>query len=113
MLHSSPRAILLELSSRIRGEQPGGRLEVREGRLLEAGLELLRRPDFNPELGISVHFAGEHQFHGSSDLRRFFRFLLQSIQTSSLFKGPEGDKNLALDSQGQRSNTGLRLLWLG
>ena len=75
-----------------RGEQPGGRLEVREGRLLEAGLELLRRPDFNPELGISVHFAGEHQFHGSSDLRRFFRFLLQSIQTSSLFKGPEGDK---------------------
>ncbi|KAL2098986.1 hypothetical protein ACEWY4_005466 [Coilia grayii] len=104
LLHTSPRGILQELSSQISGDQPGGPLQVQEGQVLEAALSLLRRPNFNPERGLTVHFAADHQHHGRGDLRRFFCHLLRHIQTSAIFKGPDGEKNLALDSQAVRQD---------
>ncbi|KAG5265721.1 hypothetical protein AALO_G00245650 [Alosa alosa] len=104
LLHSSPRGILQELSNQISGTQPGGELQVREGQVLEAALGLLRRSDFSPERGLVVRFTGDHQHNGASELRRFFRLLLRRLQTSTLFKGPESDKNLALDAQAVRQD---------
>ncbi|XP_063080136.1 G2/M phase-specific E3 ubiquitin-protein ligase [Engraulis encrasicolus] len=98
----SPRGILQELAGQITGEQAGGPLQVPEGQVLEAALQLLRRPNFSPERGITVHFAADHQHHGRGDLRRFFRLLMERIQHSAIFKGPDGEKNLALDSQAVR-----------
>ncbi|XP_028846785.1 G2/M phase-specific E3 ubiquitin-protein ligase [Denticeps clupeoides] len=95
------------LSAEIYSRPPSGvEVDVGDGDVLEAGLALLRRLDFNPELPFSVRFSNNRQNCGSSavNLRRFFRLLVPRLQASSVFEGPSGAKDLALDSQGLRQD---------
>ncbi|XP_061843656.1 G2/M phase-specific E3 ubiquitin-protein ligase [Nerophis lumbriciformis] len=85
-------------------------VEVSQEQALAAAVKLLRGPDFDPARRLSVRFR-DHQraFHGSpwsGDTARkyFFKVLVQQIQDSPLFEGPDGCKNLALDSQALRDD---------
>ncbi|XP_054652669.1 G2/M phase-specific E3 ubiquitin-protein ligase [Dunckerocampus dactyliophorus] len=85
-------------------------VEVSGDQALSAALKLVRRPDFDPTLHLSVRFRDEQQKFPSSpwssDMARqyFFKLLVQQIQDSVLFEGPDGCKNLALDSQALRDD---------
>lgn len=55
-------------------------------------------------------FADDHQiafpsslWNSDTDKQYFLKLLVQQIQDSVVFEGPDGSKNLALDSQGMRS----------
>ncbi|XP_056248562.1 G2/M phase-specific E3 ubiquitin-protein ligase [Seriola aureovittata] len=82
-------------------------VEVRGCQALSAGLDLVRRPDFDPTHALSVRFRDEKQaaFPSSETARQYFlKLLVQQIQDSVVFEGPDGSKNLALDSQALRED---------
>ncbi|XP_061741980.1 G2/M phase-specific E3 ubiquitin-protein ligase isoform X2 [Nerophis ophidion] len=80
-------------------------VEVSQERALAAALTLIRRPDFDPARRLSVRFR-DHGSPWSDDTARkyFFKVLVQQIQDSAVFEGPDGCKNLALDSQALRDD---------
>ncbi|KAF0043779.1 hypothetical protein F2P81_002937 [Scophthalmus maximus] len=90
-------------------------VEVSGYQALLSGLDLVRRPDFDPALSLSVRFLDEEKTTFPSSLRDggtarqyFLKLLVQQIQDSVVFEGPDGSKNLALDSQEAESLDSLR-----
>uniref|UniRef100_UPI0037E8E79B G2/M phase-specific E3 ubiquitin-protein ligase n=1 Tax=Semicossyphus pulcher TaxID=241346 RepID=UPI0037E8E79B len=86
-------------------------VEVGGDQALSAGVELVRRADFDPTHTLSVRFKDEKQtafpssLQDSDTARQYFlKLLVQQIQDSVVFEGPEGSKNLALDSQALRDD---------
>ncbi|XP_041668056.1 G2/M phase-specific E3 ubiquitin-protein ligase [Cheilinus undulatus] len=86
-------------------------LEVSGYRALSAGVELVRRADFDPARTLSVRFKEDQQTAFPSSLRDseaarqyFLKLLVQQIQDSEVFEGPEGCKNLVLDAQALRDD---------
>ncbi|KAM9356108.1 G2/M phase-specific E3 ubiquitin-protein ligase [Pholidichthys leucotaenia] len=86
-------------------------LEVSGLQALSAGLELVRRADFDPTHTLSVRFKDETQTafskcqqDSNSGRQYFLKLLMQQIQESVVFEGPEGYKNLALDSKALRED---------
>ncbi|XP_068608325.1 G2/M phase-specific E3 ubiquitin-protein ligase [Brachionichthys hirsutus] len=86
-------------------------VEVNRDQVLAAGVELVRRADFDPTRTLSVRFKdsqwstlpGSLQ-DGDTARKCFLKLLVQHIQDSVLFEGPDGSKNLALDSQALRQD---------
>ncbi|MEQ2216550.1 hypothetical protein XENOCAPTIV_017993, partial [Xenoophorus captivus] len=83
-------------------------VEVHGDQALLAGLDLVRRANFNPMHLLSVRFKDEQHTTIASTLcdgdtakRYFLKLLMQQIQNSVVFEGPSGSKNLALDSQAE------------
>ncbi|XP_054469569.1 G2/M phase-specific E3 ubiquitin-protein ligase isoform X2 [Anoplopoma fimbria] len=105
----SPEGILQAL-----GPQLGPlsvQVEVDGDQALSAGVELVRRADFDPTRTLSVRFKDNQltAFPSSlqdSDMAKqyFLKLLVQQIQDSVVFEGPDGSKNLALDSQALRED---------
>ncbi|XP_027891548.1 G2/M phase-specific E3 ubiquitin-protein ligase isoform X1 [Xiphophorus couchianus] len=86
-------------------------VEVHRDQALLAGLDLVRRTDFDPTHSLSVRFKGEQHLtlpstHCAGDATRkyFLNLLMQQIQNSVVFEGPIGSKNLALDTQALRED---------
>ncbi|KAG7510907.1 G2 M phase-specific E3 ubiquitin-protein ligase [Solea senegalensis] len=106
---SSPEELLQALAPQLRPLSV--QVEVGGFQALAAGLDLVRRPDFDPTCSLSVRFVEEWQttFPSSlqdSDAARqvFLKLLVQQIQDCVVFEGPDGSKNLALDSQALRED---------
>ncbi|XP_071403247.1 G2/M phase-specific E3 ubiquitin-protein ligase, partial [Centroberyx affinis] len=102
------QALALQLSSPSPPQlrPPSVPVEVRGDQVLSAGLDLVRRSDFDPARSLSVRFKDDQQTAfpsclggGGAAVRYFLKLLVQQIQKSSVFEGPDGSKNLALDSQ--------------
>ncbi|XP_054861529.1 G2/M phase-specific E3 ubiquitin-protein ligase isoform X2 [Amphiprion ocellaris] len=74
-------------------------VEVRGEEVLSAGLELVRRTDFDPSLVLSVSPRG-----GDLARQNFLKLLVQQIQNCVVFEGPDGAKTLALNSQAVRED---------
>ncbi|XP_068456995.1 G2/M phase-specific E3 ubiquitin-protein ligase isoform X2 [Clinocottus analis] len=108
--HPSP--ILSSLSWKRSPEQPLPlSVQVEGDQALSAGVELVRRPDFDPTRTLSVCFKGDQLTTFPSSLQdgdaarqHFLELLVQQIQDCVVFEGPDGDKNLALDSQALRED---------
>ncbi|XP_035529471.1 G2/M phase-specific E3 ubiquitin-protein ligase [Morone saxatilis] len=105
----SPEDLLQALAAQLRPLSV--QVEVRRDRALAAGVELVRRTDFDPTHTLSVRFKDHWRTafpssHQDSDSARqgFLKLLVQQIQDSVVFEGPEGSKNLALDSQALRED---------
>ncbi|KAI3367481.1 hypothetical protein L3Q82_026203, partial [Scortum barcoo] len=86
-------------------------VEVDGFQALSAGVELVRRADFDPTHTLSVRFKDNRQTAFPSSLRDsgtarqyFLKLLVQQIQDSVVFEGPDGSKNLALNSQALRDD---------
>ncbi|CAJ1074868.1 G2/M phase-specific E3 ubiquitin-protein ligase [Xyrichtys novacula] len=86
-------------------------VEVDGDQVLSAGVELVRRADFDPTHTLSISFKDGEQTAFPSSLREnntarhyFLKVLMQQIQDCGVFEGPEGSKNLALDSQALRDD---------
>lgn len=65
---------------------------------------------FTDGLFFLLSFKGDLQTSFSRSLsgrdasrQHFLKLLMQQIQDSEVFEGPDGSKNLALDSQGKKS----------
>ncbi|KAM8913945.1 G2/M phase-specific E3 ubiquitin-protein ligase isoform 3-T5 [Spinachia spinachia] len=87
------------------------RVEVDGDQALSAGVELVRRADFDPTRTLCVCFKDPQMTtfpsslqQGDTDRQYFLKLLVQQIQDSVVFEGPEGSKNLALDSQALRDD---------
>ncbi|KAL3049776.1 hypothetical protein OYC64_009099 [Pagothenia borchgrevinki] len=105
----SPEQILQALGPQLRPLSVT--LEVEGDQALSAGLELVRKPDFDPTHTLSVRFKDSLQISFPSSLQdsemakqHFLKLLVQQIQDSEVFEGPEGSKNLALDSKALRDD---------
>uniref|UniRef100_A0A8C4H7H2 G2/M-phase specific E3 ubiquitin protein ligase n=1 Tax=Dicentrarchus labrax TaxID=13489 RepID=A0A8C4H7H2_DICLA len=94
----SPEDLLQALAAQLRPLSV--QVEVRRDRALAAGVELVRRTDFDPTHTLSVSSLQD----SDSARQGFLKLLLQQIQDSVVFEGPEGSKNLALDSQALRED---------
>ncbi|XP_070698354.1 G2/M phase-specific E3 ubiquitin-protein ligase-like [Pempheris klunzingeri] len=86
-------------------------VEVGGDRALSAGVELVRRIDFDPTHTLSVRFKDNQQTAFPSSLQdsdtarqHFLKLLVQQIQDSVVFEGPDGSKNLALDCRALRDD---------
>ncbi|XP_074548313.1 G2/M phase-specific E3 ubiquitin-protein ligase [Halichoeres trimaculatus] len=86
-------------------------VEVDGDQALFAGLELVRRADFDPTHTLTVSFRNDQatvfpsSLQDSDATRQYFlKLLVQQIQDSVVFEGPEGSKNLALDSRALRDD---------
>uniref|UniRef100_A0A3Q3AKH1 G2/M-phase specific E3 ubiquitin protein ligase n=1 Tax=Kryptolebias marmoratus TaxID=37003 RepID=A0A3Q3AKH1_KRYMA len=76
---------------------------------LSAGLDLVRRTDFDPTHALSVRFKDEQHTafsssHEDASRKYFLKLLVQQIQDSVVFEGPNGSKYLTLDSQALRDD---------
>ncbi|KAM7403780.1 hypothetical protein PAMA_004287 [Pampus argenteus] len=105
----SPEELLQALASQLR--PPGFQVEVSGDQALSAGLDLVRRTNFDPTHSLSVRFKDDQQTQFPSNLwdcntarQYFLKLLVQQIQDSVVFEGPDGSKNLALDSQALRED---------
>ncbi|KAK5886950.1 hypothetical protein CesoFtcFv8_017929 [Champsocephalus esox] len=105
----SPEQILQALGPQLRPLSVT--LEVEGDQALSAGLELVRKPDFDPTHTLSVRFKDSLQTTFPSSLQdsemakeHFLKLLVQQIHDSEVFEGPEGSKNLALDSKALRDD---------
>ncbi|XP_039641028.1 G2/M phase-specific E3 ubiquitin-protein ligase [Perca fluviatilis] len=105
----SPEEMLQALGPRLRPLCV--QVEVDGDQALCAGVELVRRPHFDPTHTLSVRFKDGPQttfpsrLQGSDAARQYFlKLLVQQIQDSVVFEGPDGSKNLALDSQAVRDD---------
>ncbi|KAM4625242.1 G2/M phase-specific E3 ubiquitin-protein ligase [Polymixia lowei] len=92
-------------------QSPCSLVEVCGQQALSAGLALVRSNDFKPTHRLSVRFKGDQKTlfpscpSGSDAARRhFLKLLVQQIQNCAVFEGPDGSKNLALDSQALRED---------
>ncbi|XP_042356642.1 G2/M phase-specific E3 ubiquitin-protein ligase [Plectropomus leopardus] len=105
----SPEEILQALGPQLRPLSV--QVEVDGDQALSAGLDLVRRADFDPTCSLSVRFKDDQQttfpssLQGSDTARQYFlKLLVQQIQDSVVFEGPDGSKNMALDSQALRDD---------
>ncbi|KAF6732776.1 G2/M phase-specific E3 ubiquitin-protein ligase [Oryzias melastigma] len=103
----SPEELLRSLGPQL---HPGiVQVEVDGDQALSAGLDLVRRADFNATHLLSVKFKNVQQppsiVQDTNAARQYFLKLLhQQIQDSVVFEGPCGSKNLALDAQALRDD---------
>ncbi|XP_029972907.1 G2/M phase-specific E3 ubiquitin-protein ligase [Salarias fasciatus] len=86
-------------------------VEVCEDQALRAGLDLVRRIDFDPACNLSIRFTGtkltpvpRSLLDDDTAWRYFLKLLVQQIQDCEVFEGPESHKNLRLDSQAVRDD---------
>ncbi|XP_017295885.1 G2/M phase-specific E3 ubiquitin-protein ligase [Kryptolebias marmoratus] len=84
-------------------------VEVNGDQALSAGLDLVRRTDFDPTHALSVRFKDEQHTafsssHEDASRKYFLKLLVQQIQDSVVFEGPNGSKYLTLDSQALRDD---------
>ncbi|CAN9501943.1 unnamed protein product [Ophioblennius macclurei] len=106
----SPMELLQSLVPKLR--PLGVQVEVSEDQALKAGLELVRRIDFDPTCTLSVRFTGTQlatapprSLWDDDTARRYFtKLLVQQIQDCEVFEGPDTSKNLRLDSQAVRDD---------
>ncbi|XP_049918248.1 G2/M phase-specific E3 ubiquitin-protein ligase [Epinephelus moara] len=105
----SPEEILQALRPQLRPDSV--QVEVDGDQALSAGLELVRRADFDPTHTLSVRFNDDQQttfpssLQDSDTARQYFlKLLVQQIQDCVVFEGPDGSKNMALDSQALRED---------
>lgn len=68
--------------------------------VVKAALAVLRQSDFNPCCTLCVKFSKDKLNNKLRNQRWFLRRLVHNLQTSAIFKGPDGAKNLVLNSQG-------------
>uniref|UniRef100_A0A3B3YY10 HECT domain-containing protein n=1 Tax=Poecilia mexicana TaxID=48701 RepID=A0A3B3YY10_9TELE len=94
----SPEELLRSLLSH--PSPVSAQVEVHRDQALSAGLDLVRRTNFDPthSLSVSAHRTGD------ATRKYFLDLLMQQIQNSVVFEGPSGSKNLALDSQALRED---------
>ncbi|KAI1895669.1 hypothetical protein AGOR_G00108600 [Albula goreensis] len=102
---NSPGEILRGLAGQISQLQSIPVVIKRDG-AFKAALRILRHPNFTPHHALAVRFSGGKQCNdvNSLNLRQFMRLLVNEIQNSTLFEGPENTKNLTLDSQALRDD---------
>lgn len=101
-MDASPSEILQDLATQISMQQITAVL-VKNDEVVEAALQAVRQSDFNPCHTLSVSFNRDQLRQRVGTKRRFLRLLLQKLQNSSAFEGPDRAKNLALNSQGMRT----------
>ncbi|KAM9465715.1 LOW QUALITY PROTEIN: G2/M phase-specific E3 ubiquitin-protein ligase [Clarias gariepinus] len=100
---ASPSEIIKDLATQISMQQITTVL-VKKDEVFEAALQTVRRSDFNPCHTLSVSFGREKRSQKVGTQRRFLRLLLQKLQNSSVFEGPDQAKNLSLSSQALRDD---------
>lgn len=71
--------------------------------LMKSALQAFKRRRFNPEARLDVIFVDSEQksegaVDGGGPTRELLRLLMKAIHQSSIFKGPENDKRLTLDT---------------
>lgn len=101
----SAKEILSELASVI-DRSSVSRFNINRNNILDGAFRGFRRKSFHPSKCITVKFADDDgTFEEAVDLggprREFFRLLLHALEQSPVFKGMEGQRNLALDSKGE------------
>ncbi|XP_046874290.1 G2/M phase-specific E3 ubiquitin-protein ligase isoform X1 [Hypomesus transpacificus] len=82
---------------------------VSRDQVLRAALELVKSSQFSPDKPLCVRFTGIQRTLSprkpdAGDTRCFLRLLVRHIKRLTLFEGPEGVKNLSLDSQALRED---------
>ncbi|XP_056615096.1 G2/M phase-specific E3 ubiquitin-protein ligase-like [Triplophysa dalaica] len=97
--------LLTNLMSKVCSEDipSGNMINVCRDNVMDGAKRAFARRSFNPEAKISVVFMDDSmQAEGAVDeggpSREFFRLLMMAIKESTLFTGPENNKNLSLDS---------------
>ncbi|CAM4572632.1 unnamed protein product [Leuciscus chuanchicus] len=101
-LDCSTEEILLELGQEINYNQ-SCRFNINRKNLLDGAFRAFTRKSYDPFKRISVRFSDEcGNFEEAVDLggprREFLTLLMEAIEKSALLAGPDGRKNLALDS---------------
>uniref|UniRef100_A0A3B4G685 G2/M-phase specific E3 ubiquitin protein ligase n=1 Tax=Pundamilia nyererei TaxID=303518 RepID=A0A3B4G685_9CICH len=91
----SPEELLQSLVPQL--HPPSVQVEVIGDQALSAGLDLVRRADFDPTQTLSVRSVAKTKEY-------FLKLLMQQIQECVVFEGPDGSKNLALDSEALRED---------
>jgi len=93
--------VLMDLACQISLQQSTEVLVVNDDGVMEAALQVLRQSDFNPCCTLSVKFSKDKLNNNIRNQRRFLRCLVSKLQMSEIFEGPDGVKNLALNSKGR------------
>ncbi|KAL4613046.1 G2/M phase-specific E3 ubiquitin-protein ligase [Arapaima gigas] len=96
---NSPREILCTLASQISKHHPMS-VVIRKDDVFSAALELVRRMDFDPYQSLKVTFSEDKEHNddkNNENLSKFLRLLIDHLQNSVIFEGPENEKNLALN----------------
>lgn len=101
-MDASPTEILQDLATQISMQQITVVL-VKNDEVVEAALQAVRQSNFSPCHTLSVSFTRDKPSQRVGSQRHFLRRLLQKLQNSSVFEGPDHAKNLALSSQGMRT----------
>ncbi|CAM4549619.1 unnamed protein product [Leuciscus chuanchicus] len=101
-LDCSTEEILLELGQEINYNQ-SCRFNINRKNVLDGAFRAFTRKSYDPFKRISVRFSDEcGNFEEAVDLggprREFLTLLMEAIEKSALLAGPNGRKNLALDS---------------
>lgn len=91
----------MDLAHQISQQQSTEVLVEDDDGVMEAALRVLRQSDFNPYYTLSVKFSKDKQSNNIRNQRRFLRCLVSKLQMSEIFEGPDGSKNLALNSKGR------------
>lgn len=91
----------MDLAHQISQQQSTEVLVEDDDGVLEAALRVLRQSDFNPCCTLSVKFSQDKHSNNIRSQRRFLRRLVSKLQMSEIFEGPDGSKNLALNSKGR------------
>ncbi|XP_062863347.1 G2/M phase-specific E3 ubiquitin-protein ligase isoform X2 [Trichomycterus rosablanca] len=102
-METSAPEILRGLAAQI-SEQQVTSILVKNDEVVEAALQALRQSDFNHCHSLSVSFSRLNTSQRVGDQRRFLSVLLQELQKSSIFEGPDGVKNLALNAHDLRDD---------
>uniref|UniRef100_A0A9J7ZHF5 G2/M-phase specific E3 ubiquitin protein ligase n=1 Tax=Cyprinus carpio carpio TaxID=630221 RepID=A0A9J7ZHF5_CYPCA len=96
--------VLMDLAHQISQQQSTEVLVEDDDGVLEAALWVLRQSDFNPCCTLSVKFSQDKHSNNIRSQRRFLRRLVSKLQMSEIFEGPDGSKNLALNSKALRDD---------
>lgn len=91
----------MDLACQISQQQSTEVLVEDDEGVLEAALQALRQSDFNPFCTLSVKFSKDKLNNNIRNQRRFLRRLVSKLLMSEIFEGPDGTKNLALNSKGK------------
>lgn len=99
--------ILMGLASQI-SQQQCTEVLVEDGNddeVVKAALRVLRQSNFNPSNMLSVKYSKDKLNNNVRNQRRFLRCLVQSLEKSEIFEGPNGaTKNLVLNSRALRDD---------
>uniref|UniRef100_A0A8C2AUQ4 Sec1 family domain containing 1 n=1 Tax=Cyprinus carpio TaxID=7962 RepID=A0A8C2AUQ4_CYPCA len=96
--------VLMDLACQISQQQSTEVLVEDDEGVLEAALQALRQSDFNPFCTLSVKFSKDKLNNNIRNQRRFLRRLVSKLLMSEIFEGPDGTKNLALNSKALRDD---------